>query len=442
MKRRSISYELIRILHLNIYYRAFHRKIKLVGKENLPDKPTIIVINHQNTLMDPMALITTLKVQICWLARADIFKKKFIARLLTWIRILPVYRQVDGSENLKKNDITFAKSSEIIKNKIPLALFPEATHWGKRKLRATKKAVPRIAFLTEEKNNFNLDIHILPIGLYFDNYFNFGRDCFINIGKPITIGKYKELYFENQVKAYNELKNEIEASLRSVMIDIQPDEFYDTFEDIRLIYRKESLKALALKSRNLENEFKADQRTVNALNNCFSNNLEQIQKIDSITKEYTSLLKKFNIKDWLCENKSTSALNISGSFIVLLLGLPFFLYGFIFNAAQFYYPSKIIKKKLKDKMFTRAFNFVVGFFIFPITHVLFTTVFALTISTSFWQDAVFLFSLPITGLIAFYYRRFFVRFLARIRYLRISTADKKNILELRQKLIHEVSTIF
>lgn len=442
MKKRSISYELIRILHLRIYYRAFHRKIKVAGKENIPNKPTIIVMNHQNTLMDPMALIGTLSVQIFWLTRADIFKKKFTAKILTWLRMLPIYRQIDGTENLKKNDITFNKSIEIIKKGIPLGLFPETTHWGKRKLRNTKKAVPRIAFLAEEKENFAMGIQILPIGLYFDNYFNFGRDSFVNIGKPIDVSKFKGVYQENQVKAYNELKAEIEKSLREVMIDIQPDEYYDTIEDVRLIYRNESLKALNLKSGDLANEFKADFRTVNALNDAYQKDINKLNKIDALNKQYSAILKNFNIKDWLCAKEKISLIEITLSALLLIAGLPLFIYGFVFNAAQFHFPSKAIKKILKDQMFVRAFNFSIGFFLFPISHAIFAVIFALTLSESFWQTIIFLFSLPIAGIIAFYYRRFFVRFKAKLRYMSIGKEDKKDLLKKRSEIIEEVSKLF
>ena len=64
----------------------------------------------------------------------------------------------DGREALKNNEAIFNKTVEILEKKKYLAIFPEASHLGKRKLRTIHKGVSRIYFSAEEKNNFNLNI--------------------------------------------------------------------------------------------------------------------------------------------------------------------------------------------------------------------------------------------------------------------------------------------
>ena len=111
-----------------------------------------------------------MKGQPVFLARADIFKNKFIASLLYFLKILPVYRIRDGFSNLKANDEIFRKTIDVIRNKNGLVILPEGDHAGFRRLRQLKKGICRVAFQAEEAMDFNLNIKIIPVGLEYTNY--------------------------------------------------------------------------------------------------------------------------------------------------------------------------------------------------------------------------------------------------------------------------------
>src|SRR5690606_10332368 len=130
------------------------------------------------------------KFQPVWLARADIFKNKTAAAILKFLKIMPVYRMRDGKENLAKNDETFLSSIRVLENNFALGLFPEAAHSGKRQMLVHKKAVPRIVFMAEEKSKNNLDIQIIPTGIYYSHYWKFNRNLIVNFGKPIRVNEF------------------------------------------------------------------------------------------------------------------------------------------------------------------------------------------------------------------------------------------------------------
>ncbi len=147
MKFYSKGYFLLRLL-LRIPHTLFYRKIKIIGKENVPkDKPIIFAPNHQNALMDPLAMLFSTPKQIVFLARGDIFKGKILIKFLTFIKILPVYRQHDGKAALKKNDAVFDESVDYLKHSGAFCLFPESIHNPHRNLLPLKKGIPRIAFM-------------------------------------------------------------------------------------------------------------------------------------------------------------------------------------------------------------------------------------------------------------------------------------------------------
>jgi len=81
------------------------KKVVVTGRHSIPKgKPIIFAPNHQNALMDPLALVCTNMHQSVWLARADIFKSKTVSSILKYLKLLPVYRIRDGKDNLSNNE--------------------------------------------------------------------------------------------------------------------------------------------------------------------------------------------------------------------------------------------------------------------------------------------------------------------------------------------------
>ena len=76
------------LVHNHIYYRNFY----ILNQENIPPKgePTLVIANHQNGLMDAMALLHTMfkdRRQPVFIARGDIFKKDRVAKILRFLKI-------------------------------------------------------------------------------------------------------------------------------------------------------------------------------------------------------------------------------------------------------------------------------------------------------------------------------------------------------------------
>ena len=68
-----------------------YRKVEVFGRENIPtDGAVIIAPNHCNTLMDALVILRAFEDESVFGARADIFNKPFIAKIMTFVRILPM----------------------------------------------------------------------------------------------------------------------------------------------------------------------------------------------------------------------------------------------------------------------------------------------------------------------------------------------------------------
>jgi len=278
-----------------------HKKTIVNGKENVPKNvPIVFAPNHQNALSDPMAILLHTPFQPVWLARADIFKNKIAAFLLRFLKIMPVYRLRDGKEQLSKNDKTFADSIRVLENYVPLALFPEAAHSGKRQMLPHKKAVPRIVFLAEEKAGHNLDIHIIPTGIYYSSYWKFNSTVIVNLGAPVRVNDFLEEYAENQNSATQSLKDALYDAIEPLTLNIKSTEHYEDFENIREIYGREFLRRLGEKFSPTA-LFHADQKLVRKLDELETSSPEKTDELIGLTKDYLSLLKKHGLKSWLLD---------------------------------------------------------------------------------------------------------------------------------------------
>lgn len=415
-----------------------HKRIIISGKEKIPhNKPIVFAPNHQNALSDPMAILLHTRFQPVWLARADIFgKSKAMDAILKFLKIMPVYRLRDGKENLEKNEQTFTDSIKVLEHNFALALFPEAAHSAKRQMLVHKKAVPRIVFMAEEKTNNQLDIQIVPTGIYYSHYWKFNRTVIVNFGDPIPVKDFRETYAENPSAAVIALKNKIYDTILPLTINIKSKQFYEEFEQVREVYDNHFLSRQQIKSTAL-NHFHSNQKLVNKLDELEATQPEETQNLAEQVKNYTQLLRRLKLRNWLIDNNRNHAGIISLHSIILLTSLPLFLYGFFFNAIPFFLIDRVIRKKVKDKSFWSTFSLVAGIILFPIFYLLEMLAVSWFIP-GFWLKIAFLVSLPFTGKIAFKWYILLRKTIGRCRLLRLKWFNTKSF----HQLISEKEQLF
>ena len=406
-----------------------YNKVIITGLDKIPNnKPIIFAPNHQNALSDPMAILLNTKFQPVWLARADIFKNKTAAAILKFLKIMPVYRMRDGKENLTKNDVTFTDSVKVLENNFALGLFPEAAHSGKRQMLVHKKAVPRIVFMAEEKSNQKLDIQIIPTGIYYSHYWKFNRDLIVNFGNPIPGNEYIEAFKQNESAATLLLRQRILDEMQALVLEIKSQKYYNDFETIREIYGKHYLKRQNLKYSTL-NHFKSDQKLVKKLDELEENNQDETAKLVRQINDYVSKIKKLKIRNWLLEKHHLNLFKIGVNNLILILGLPVFLFGFIFNALPFFAIDIFTRKKIKDKGFWSTFFLALGIILFPIFYAIeFSAV--SWIIPGVWLKLAFLVAMPITGKVAFLWYILFRKTIGRVRLLILKLFHRKEFYNL------------
>jgi len=436
MKNWSAGYEILRT-YVRFAFWLTHKRVVVKGQHLIPKgKPIIFAPNHQNALMDPLALVCTNPYQSVWLARADIFKSKKASSILKFLKLLPVYRIRDGKENLSNNEEIFAQVIQLLENKQTIALFPEAAHSGKRQMLPHKKAIPRIALEAEAKNNFQLDLQIVPVGITYSQYWKFNRSVIIQYGQPIQVKNYWIDYEVNPQKAMLDLRDEIYRQLYPLIIQIDSRKYYPEYEEIRQLVGNEYSKS---KKSGLQ-LFYAEKELISKMEQLEALQPEHFNNLMAATRQYSSEIKKADISDKQIESaEKANWIKVVANFFAAILTLPIFIFGFVFNVIPFIIPRAILCWKVKDKTFLSTFNFVIGLLVFPLFYLI-SAYWIFQMTGSLTKSLTTFVLMPLGGKIAYQLFAFYRIIFQQSLYLAGSKSHKntlKRLLQQRRDLINQ-----
>ena len=429
IEKKSIRYAILKY----VVSKAFHIFYKISVTDNSGVKegdPIIYAPNHQNALIDPLAVLFTRKGQLVFLARSDIFNNKFIASILYLFKMLPVFRIRDGFEKLQKNQKIFDKTIDVISNGNGLAVFPEANHAGYRRLRVLKKGVSRMAFQAEIDNEETLNVKIVPVGIEYEHYYWFRSSVHINYGEAISVKDYIGEYKKDKAIGLNKLNKAIAEGIRPLIADIQlkEEEEYDITNFITEINYNNKNEKLDL---SFEDKILLDKVLVKQVIELKDTNNTVFVELITKAKEYNSKLQSIHSNDYsasiLAKNKSYIYM-----YIVLLLMLPLYLIGALVN----YIPYKIpyfTARKMPDIQFHATMYFGIGALVsFPFIYTIYFFVLNYYISTI--EAIIFLIGSGVIGIFSYEYWRIYLK-LKKIYRLNNST-NKDDIIRNREEVIN------
>lgn len=196
-----------------IAIHIFFRKIVINHPERLNEKgPLLLASNHPNSFLDSVLLNTIFRQPVWSLARGDVFKKPLFRKLLTAVKILPVYRTSEGVENLSENYKTFDACIELFKQNGIITIYSEGKCINEWHLRPLKKGTARLAIKAWEEN---IPLRVLPVSLNYSSFTRFGKNVFINFGEIITADVIAEHSADGMrnLEFNNRLRSELEKGV-------------------------------------------------------------------------------------------------------------------------------------------------------------------------------------------------------------------------------------
>jgi 1-acyl-sn-glycerol-3-phosphate acyltransferase len=408
IEKYSAGYALLKSVAGFWHNNVFYRKVIVLGRENInPEHHLIFAPNHQNALMDALAVLFTHKGQPIFLARADIFKRKAIAAILYFLKILPVYRIRDGFSSLKGNDEIFVKTIDVLKNTDGLVILPEGDHAGFRRLRQLKKGICRVAFQSDEATGFTLRVKIIPVGLEFSNYSRFRQVLTVVYGKPIEVSEYFELYKVSPEKALNELRSRLSCEIKRLIVHIESEEDYEAIDELRTMINGKY-------SDNIKfPKLFRDRIIINKMNLLKSTDPDTYSKICSLSLLVKKNAKKLNTDYRLLEKKKHPLHWLIAGMVGLIITSPLFIYGNIFNLTFLEIPT-YQTRKIKDPQFVASMKYgislALAFILLPVYLIL-----SLLIFSPWWFGLLIFVTLPLSGLFAWNYYLQFRRIIGGFR---------------------------
>ncbi|HAN43996.1 MAG TPA: 1-acyl-sn-glycerol-3-phosphate acyltransferase [Ruminococcaceae bacterium] len=170
-------YSLARIITRCLIYILYD--IKFEGLENIPDNGGYILASNHRTNFDPIFLAVKLKPQLFFMAKAELFKNKFVGFIIKNLGAFPVERG-KGDTGAIEWAVNLLKDGKV------LAMFPEGTRSLDGVPLKPKSGVAVVANQTKAD--------ILPCAVCFGKRLGFRGKVTIKYGKLI---KNQELQFKD-----------------------------------------------------------------------------------------------------------------------------------------------------------------------------------------------------------------------------------------------------
>ncbi|MEM6765310.1 MAG: 1-acyl-sn-glycerol-3-phosphate acyltransferase [Bacteroidota bacterium] len=413
--------------------KIYHRRFQFAGREHKNmEYPAFYVSNHQNTLMDPVAVGCMIYKHPIFLTRADVFIEQGIrAAFFNMLKMLPIYRQRDGVDTLKKNEEIFDRCVNSLVAGESVIMFPEGNHGRKYFVRPLKKGLVRIGFKAAERSEFDLDLKIVPVGLNYSAHTKFRSDLLVNYGAPISVKDYYEDFQENPSRTMTRVMVEVRKRISHLTWHIRNQEYYDTIVSVNQAYSPKLTGDMNLE-RTLLNEFSVSKKLIDALEawipespaaaETMRKHMEEIQQGSATLRLPTKFI--------LSGLGSPMILGILHLF--LLLGFPLFLLGWIFHYPFGLVANQVAVKNFKDDMFHSSIRMLFGMFLLPVWYLINSIIIGLLSGSFLWGICAF-FLLPVAGYLSLKYHEMWKELRDSWRYLRLKLTQSKAINNLQEK---------
>ena len=170
------------IVFLVYIFNVIVFRVKCVGQENIQNKGAYIICANHTSNWDAPILVSNLKRKVYVMAKAELFKNKFIKWLGDKCCVFPVKRGMRDIESIKYS-LKLLKDGEI------LVIFPEGTRQGLEKNGKAQNGVAYMAIRT--------GVPVIPVGIQGE--MKPFRKVKLNIGEPLDFSQYKSNKPEKEI---------------------------------------------------------------------------------------------------------------------------------------------------------------------------------------------------------------------------------------------------
>ena len=328
--------------------RVFYDQIEIDGREKVPDGKVIFVANHPNGLLDPIILMMMVNYKVRFLAMSKLFAMPIISWACRKFEALPIFRASDAGfrggpddaeDAAERNEGTFAEARRYLTTGGAIALFPEGTTHSDPSLLPLKTGAARLAFGTELDSDWQANLTIVPIGLWYERKRKFRSSVFVKVGRPFTLYNYREAYEADDRQAVRDLTERIKTEMDTVVLQAEE------IDILRFAPFISDWIAPPEDTDELHEVHSWTSRLLNTYTTLREKDPERLHTIVDGLQEYANALRLFGITDpWSLETKQKRGAMIRSA-VWLVLSAPFAILGMIIGYLP-YKGAQFLAKKI------------------------------------------------------------------------------------------------
>lgn len=426
-------YKLLKLI-IGLGIRLYYREIRVKNIKRL-DKVggRIIIANHPNTMMDGWILSYINKQPIYFMAKGTFFNTPFKKWLLKNLGLIPINRASESATKGVNNQDSFEACYRLLEEGKTVVIFPEGNSYKERQLRELKSGTARIALEVEKRGVAKTPIEIVPVGLVYSKPEAFRSSILVSVGESISATPYIELFKENSSKAARQLTDVFKEKLSNLLVYAKSNNYDLLVDDLVEFYGTRKTK---LRRRGMENNVGLI-RDINQRINVISDQNPQL--LVTIQEEVLGIkveLDKLQISASFLDRNYRSVMfvrQILQSIIVLVLGLPFFIFGMIHNSIPYKSVDFIIPKLIKDVEYYAPVAVLMGLVLYPLNYFGFVLLADYLFELTFWEKIIYFFTMPVSGFIAYRFYMYNNHIMSKTNFVIQMKTQKDKIESLRKR---------
>jgi 1-acyl-sn-glycerol-3-phosphate acyltransferase len=420
-------YRLLKFL-IGIGIRFYYREIKVRNKEFLKhDGPIIIIANHPNTMMDAWIIAQSISQPIYFMAKGTFFNTPLKRRILNSLGMIPINRPIDNKTAGVDNNASFEACYKVLEEGNTLVVFPEGNSMMERQLRELKSGTARIALEVEHRNAGKLNLKVIPIGLFYSQGEKFRSSVMLTVEQGLFVTDQLGEYDENPNAASKKLTARFRQHLERVLVTTDSLEQEQLIDDVYDIVKDDKSKA------NVESRVEYLKQISERIEEIQLLKPYLIEEIQSLVNQIHWQTEKLKIRqDFLNKRFKLSAYTLQLLFSVMyaLLGFPVFIFGLLHSIVPFKGTDLLMPRLIKNVEYYAPVAILLGLVLYPLNYGLLLWGAGKILHLGLLAKALYFCAMPITGMFAYYYIRFFSKTAYRWKYLFVRMNEGKALNEL------------
>jgi len=218
---------------LRILSHLYFVEVRTLDQARIPESgPVILAANHPTSILDAILLAMQTPRQIHFLVKSGLFRNRLTGALLRRLGAIPVYRPREVESHGARNVEVFEKVYELFERGRCLGLFPEGRNSPAGKVTQLRTGGARMALGAEARNNYQLGLAIVPVGLNFENRELFMSTVLLRFGPPLYVADYAGLHREDPEAAVRKLTADLQEAMRNQAIHVEDDQVSNLANDL------------------------------------------------------------------------------------------------------------------------------------------------------------------------------------------------------------------